>query len=83
MKHAYFVQQNADALQCPWEALEGRRRQRSATLYPCIWKPSEGRREGVRMQRVDTLRSIEDGDKDSKAWAESMGWKKKIDKGVL
>lgn len=32
---------------------------------------------------VDTLRSIEDGDKDSKAWAESMGWKKKIDKGVL
>lgn len=32
---------------------------------------------------VDTLRSIEDGDKDSKAWAESMGWKKKIDKSVL
>lgn len=32
---------------------------------------------------VETLSSIEDGDKDSKAWAEGMGWKKKIDKGVL
>lgn len=32
---------------------------------------------------VDTLRSIEDGDKDNKAWANSMGWKKKIDKSVL
>ena len=32
---------------------------------------------------VESLRAIEDGDKDSKAWAEGMGWKKKIDKGVL
>ena len=32
---------------------------------------------------VETLRAIEDGDKDSKAWTEGMGWKKKIDKGVL
>ena len=32
---------------------------------------------------VETLRAIEDGDKDTKAWAEGMGWKKKIDKGVL
>lgn len=32
---------------------------------------------------VDILSSIEDGDKDSKAWANSMGWKKKIDKNVL
>lgn len=26
---------------------------------------------------VESLRAIEDGDKDSKAWAEGMGWKKK------
>ena len=32
---------------------------------------------------VESLRAIEDGDKDSKAWAEGMGWKKKIDKGVM
>lgn len=32
---------------------------------------------------MESLRAIEDGDKDSKAWAEGMGWKKKIDKGVL
>lgn len=38
---------------------------------------------GGSMGYTETLRAIEDGDKDSKDWADSMGWKKKIDKSVL
>ena len=38
---------------------------------------------GGPMGYAETLRAIEDGDKDSRTWAESRGWKKKIDKGVL
>ena len=38
---------------------------------------------GDPMGYAETLRAIEDGDKDSRTSAESRGWKKKIDKGVL